>query len=131
YADRGVFRGFTEIKDGDFRFLWLIDQPMELIVDTAKDELRFRHLLPGVPPGSAMYSDLKRFVEDRHDDELPGHRRVDRSRAEASCRNRGGFVSVSLKVRKNQYAYGLNRIVNLVHELFLHLRQCYPEYLAE
>ncbi|HJQ22269.1 MAG TPA: hypothetical protein VKA60_00045 [Blastocatellia bacterium] len=131
YADRGVFRGFSEIREGHFRFVWLIDQQMELTVDTTKHVLRFRHLLHDVPPGSAMYADLKRFIEQRHDGDLPSHRRVDRRRAEVSCANRGGLVSVSLKVKKNQYAYGVNRIVNLVHELFLHLRQAYPDYLAE
>ncbi|HEX8186367.1 MAG TPA: hypothetical protein VF747_16500, partial [Blastocatellia bacterium] len=52
-------------------------------------------------------------------------------RAEVSCYNRGGIVSISLKVKNNQYAYGVNRIVNLVHELFLHLRDMHPDYLAE
>jgi hypothetical protein len=62
---------------------------------------------------------------------LPEHRRIDRRRAEISCANRGGFVSISLKVKRNEYAYGVNRIVNLAHELFLHLKDAHPEYLAE
>jgi hypothetical protein len=131
YADRGVFRGFSEVKNGHFRFAWLIRHQMELSVDTAKGVLRFKQLLPGVPAGSTLYGELKSFIEQRHDRELPEHRRVDRRRAEVSCANRRGVVSISLKVKKNQYAYGVNRIVNLVHELFLHLRDAHPEYLAE
>lgn len=131
YADRGVFRGFSEIKNGHFKFVWLIRHQMELSVDTAKQMLRFKKLLPGVPAGSSMYAELKGFIEERHDRALPEHRRIDRRRAEVSCDSRGGFVSISLKVKNNQYAYGVGRIVNLVHELFLHLRDAHPDYLAE
>lgn len=131
YADRGVFRGFSETSSGRFSFVWLIRHQMELQVDTAKQELRFRQLLPGVPARSTLYADLKDFIQSRHDSDLPEHRRIDRRRAEVSCFSRGGFLSVSLRVRNNQYAYGVNRIVNLVHELFLHLREAHPEYLME
>jgi hypothetical protein len=131
YADRGVFRGFSEIRNGHFQFVWVVNHRMELSVDTAKHELRFRRLLHNVPAKSALYAELRSFIERRHDEELPEHRRIDRKRAEVSCANRGGFVSVALKVKKNQYAYGVNRIVNLAHELFLHLRERRPEYLME
>jgi len=131
YADRGVFRGFTEVKDGQFRFIWLINNEMELSVDTSRQVLSFKRLLTGVPSGSLLYADLKSFIQHRHDPDLPAHRRVDMKRAGASCINRGGTVSVALKVKNSHYAYGANRLVNLVHELFLHLRQYYPDYLAE
>ncbi|MGE0132207.1 MAG: hypothetical protein AB7U82_29345 [Blastocatellales bacterium] len=131
YADRGVFHGFSEVRDGCFKFVWVVNHRMELGVDTAKHVLRFKQLLPGVPASSTMYAELKYFIEQRHGRELPEHRRIDRRRAEVSCANRGGFVSISLKVKNNQYAYGVNRIVNLAHELFLHLREAYPEYLVE
>lgn len=131
YADRGVFRGFNEVGEGRFRFVWLVRHQMELSVDTGRHVLRFKQLLPGVPASSAMYEDLKSFIRERHDRNLPAHRRIDPKRADVSCFNRGGFVSLSLKVKNNQYAYGVNRIVNLVHELFLHLRDTHPEYLME
>lgn len=131
YADRGVFRGFSEIGVGRFQFVWVVDHRMELSVDTAKHELRFKRLLPNVPAKSELYAELKSFIERRHDKELPEHRRIDRKRAEVTCANRGGFVSVSVKVKNNQYAYGVNRIINLAHELFLHLRERRPEYLME
>jgi hypothetical protein len=131
YADRGVFRGFNEVREGRFRFVWLVRHQMELSVDTGKHVLRFKRLLPGVPASSAMYEDLKSFIRERHDRNLPAHRRIDPKRADVSCVNRGGFVSLSLKVKNNQYAYGVNRIVNLVHELFLYLRDTHPEYLME
>lgn len=131
YADRGVFRGFNEVKSGQFRFVWLVRHQMELSVDTAKHVLRFKQLLPAVPASSPLYAELKSFVRDRHASHLPPHRRIDPRRAEVACFNRGGGVSLSLKVKNRQYAYGVNRIVNLVHELFLHLRDAHPEYLME
>ncbi|MEO6724959.1 MAG: hypothetical protein ABIU20_08000 [Blastocatellia bacterium] len=131
YADRGVFRGFSEIQNGQFKFVWLLHRQMELTVDTAKHVLRFKQLLPGVPVRSPLYADLKSFLQQRHDGVLPEHRRVDRKRAEVSCSNRGGVVSISLTVKNNQYAYGVNKIVNLVHELFVHLRDAHPDYLVE
>ncbi|MDQ3011464.1 MAG: hypothetical protein M3X11_12260 [Acidobacteriota bacterium] len=131
YADRGVFRGFSEIKNGQFQFVWLLHHQMELTVDTAKHVLRFKQLLPGVPASSALYAELKIFIRQRHGTALPDHRRVDRNRAEVSCSNRAGLVSISLKVKNNQYAYGVNKIINLVHELFVHLRDAHPDYLVE
>src|SRR5262245_9960800 len=85
YADRGVFRGFSEIKNGHFQFVWLLHHQMELSVDTAKGALRFKQLLPNVPAKSEIYAELKSFIQERHGGELPEHRRIDRKRAEASC----------------------------------------------
>jgi len=131
YADRGIFRGFSEGPGGRFRFTWMLGREMELKVDPSKHILRFRGILPGVPARSLLYTDLKRFIERRHDKSLPEHRRIDRRKAEASCLNRLGSVSISMQVRKSQYAYGTNRLINLVHELFVHLREAFPEYLME
>ena len=135
YADRGVFRGFCEHKTSAglpaFRFLWLVDRPMELTVDTSRNVLRFQQLLPDVPARSEMYTQLKCFIAERHNDDLPEHRRVDPARATASCSNRSGRVSLTLAVKADQYEYAAGRIVNLVHELFVYLRDSHPEYLME
>src|ERR1051325_8252224 len=90
YADRGIFRGFSEIRSGQFSFVWLIRHQMELSVDTTKNVIRFKGLLPGIPARSLMYAEVKRFIHQLHDSELPDHRRVDRRRAEVSCSNRLG-----------------------------------------
>ena len=135
YADRGVFRGFSEAKpargEHSFTFEWLSRRPLSFTVDTENGVLKFRNMLPGVPSNSALYSDLRQFVAGRHDKELPEHRRIDRRRAEVTCSNRGGSVSIALTVKRNQYAYGLNRIVNLAHEIFVHLKDHYADYLWE
>jgi hypothetical protein len=131
YADRGVFRGFHESGKGRFSFTWFYHHPLQLTVDVAKHSLKFEHLLPGVSAQAPLYAELKRFVQERHDVALPEHRRIERQRALATCANRRGQVSLTLKVKHNDYAYGINKLVNLVHELFVHLRATHPEYLVE
>jgi hypothetical protein len=131
YADRGVFRGFSETRAGQFRFVWSIYDEIELIVDTERSVLRFRRLLPNVPARSEIYRELRAFIAERHDLSLPEHRRIDRKRAEASCSTRQGNFSLQVKVKKGEYAYAVNRIVNLVHELLVYLKDVHPGYLAE
>lgn len=135
YADRGVFRRLNEGKARNgkhsFTFVWLGDRPLEFAIDTEAGLLTFKHLLPNVPSNSVLYSDLKRFLKSRCDAHLPKHRRIDPKRAEVVCVNRAGNVSIALKVRNNLYAYGLNRLVNLVHEVFVQLSDSHPEYMCE
>jgi len=135
YANRGVFRGLDEKKAHNgshaFRFWWLGDRQLEFSVDTGKSALTFKQLLPNVPSKSPMYLELRRFIKSRSDLDLPVHRRIDPRRAEVVCTNRNGSVSITLRVKKSQYAYGLNRLVNLVHELFVQLNDVHPDYMCE
>jgi len=135
YADRGVFRGLNEAKPRNgqqlFTFVWFGDRPLEFAINTETSTLTFQHLLPNVPSKSALYSDLRRFLESLHDRDLPQHRRIDAKRAEVLCTNRKGTVSLGLKVRNNQYAYGLKRLVNLAHEVFVQLNDSHPDYMCE
>ena len=135
YANRGVFRGLDEKKSQNgshaFTFWWLGSRPLEFTIDTAKSALIFKQILPNVASRSPLYSELKRFLKTRSDFELPDHRRIDPKRAEVLCINRNGKVSIGLKVKRNQYAYALNRLVNLVHELFVQLNDLHPDYMCE
>jgi len=135
YADRGVIRGLNEVKPRNgkqsFTFVWLGDRPLEFVIDTEAALLSFKRLLPNVDSNSELYSELKRFLKSRTSRDLPKHRRLDAKRAEVLWINRAGTVSIILKVRNNQYAYGLNRLVNLVHELFVQLNDSHPDYMCE
>lgn len=135
YADRGVIRGLNEVKTRSgkrsFTFVWLGDRPLEFSIDTEAARLTFNRLLPNVPSKSELYSELKRFLKNRSGSDLPKHRRIDTKRAEVVWVNRSGNVSIILKIRNNQYAYGLNRLVNLVHELFVQLNDSHPDYMCE
>lgn len=135
YADRGVFRGFDEVKTRNgkagFRFVWLGSRLLDFSLDSKKGVLKFSNLLPNVPSNSILYSDLKHFLKSRCDRKIPRHRRVDARRAKVSWTNRRGNVSIALTVRNNQYAYGLNRLVNLIHEVFVMLNDSYADYMSE
>ena len=132
YAGRGVFRSFSEAggRGGktDFRFLWLREEPFDLLFDPRQGSIRFKDLLPGIPAGSEMYKDFKGFLKRQCSEEVPEHRRIDSRRASVKAYNRGGNVSVTLQVKGEDYAYGVNRAVNLVHEIFMVFLKDGPYY---
>lgn len=123
YAARGVFRGFScgPVRNGkaSFKMMWHRDQMFEFLVDLEKGTLRFPLVLPGVPADSSMYKEFKAFLKSRQDEDLLEHRRIDKARAELKPYNRGGNVSVTLKIKDGDYAYGTQRLINLVHEIYL------------
>ncbi len=136
YVDRGVFRGFSEPRSvrgtHAFRFTWLASRPFDLTYEPATRRLTFKRLLPHVPVRSVLYRDLKAFVEGRSEEGLPEHRRVDPKRARVSCVLRARAVSIVMKLKPgNHYEYGVAKIVNLVHEVFVMLHGRHPEYLWE
>jgi hypothetical protein len=135
YAKRGVFSGFEEVTGQGgktiFRFVWLHDRHMELTLEPSKKALRFDRFLPGVKPGSLFAGDLKRLLEKLTSNDMPDYRRVDPARAALSCSNRRDYLSIKIVVKKNDYQYAINRMVNVAHELFVYLRSDWPEYLAE
>ncbi len=133
YADRGVFRGFSEQRPiagrYRFRFSWLAPIPHTLHYTPATGTFTFRNLLPNVVARSALHRDLQAFVAGRASPRLPPHRRVDRRRARIRTVLRRGAVSVELVATKNHHEYGVNRVVNLAHEIFLYLHEYQPEYM--
>ena len=135
YADRGVFRAFEESSAGreryDFTFLWLTRRPVELSYDAGRGVLRFNDLLPNIASRSKMYAELKGFLKQYHNGDLPRHRLIDERRASLSFANRGGSVSIAMKIKNNQYEYGLNRLINMAHEVFVHLQYSYADYMCE
>src|SRR4051794_33343474 len=75
YAERGVITRCQEIEAGpgktSFRFIWLYDVTMELVVDPPKRELRMNRLLGALPARSELYLNLKQFVDDLQTDKVP------------------------------------------------------------
>lgn len=135
YADRGVFRGFTErpVRAGrySFRFLWLGREPFTLTYEPATGTLTFTNVLPHVPIRSQLYAALKQFIEGRSSTRLPAHRRIDSRRARANCAGRRGTMLIQVVAKPRHHAYAATKAINLVHELFLHLHTYFPEYLWE
>ena len=135
YAERGVFRGLAErpVRRGryEFTFRWLAPGPFTLGYDPASGTLAFRDLLPNVPARSALAGALRRFVRGRASADLPAHRRVDPERADVRCFVRRAALSLEVVAREHHHGYGVNRAVNLVHEIFMHLHTYFPEYMWE
>ena len=135
YADRGVFRGLAErpARRGryEFSFRWLAPSPFTLSYDPASGALAFRDLLPNVPARSSLAAALRRFIRGRASAELPAHRRVDPERAGVRCFVRRDVLSLEVVAREKHHGYGVNRAVNLVHEVFMHLHTYFPEYMWE
>ncbi|HIE93982.1 MAG TPA: hypothetical protein EYQ83_14370 [Acidobacteria bacterium] len=133
YADRGVFRGFSEQAPRGgrhrFRFSWLGVRTLSLDYTPKTGTFLFRNLLPGIPARSSLARDLQGFVAGRASPRLPPHRRVDRRRARIGCVPSRGAVSVELVATRNHHEYGVNRVVNLAHEIFLYLHTYQPEYM--
>jgi hypothetical protein len=137
YAQRGVFRGFGRgpVRQGkaSFKMLWHRDQTFELIFDTQKNTLRFPLVLPNVPANFAMYQELKQFIAAQHADELPEHRRIDRTLTQIQPSNRGGKVALTAQFTAGNDAYATRKLIHLVHEIFLTFLYDgkYFEYLVE
>jgi hypothetical protein len=102
-----------------FKILWHRARTFELILDVPRKTLRFPLVLPEIPASSMMYREFKQFVESRQSEELLEHRRIDISKASVKSGNKGGAVSLTLTVRDGDFDYGLRRLINLVHEVFL------------
>ena len=135
YADRGVFRGYAETSAPagkyHFRFLWLADQPFKLTYEPASGTLTFTNVLPHVLARSKLAAELRRFVASRSASSLPADRRIDSHRARAECSIRRGSMLVHVVAKPGCHAYGVTKLVNLVHEIFLHLHSYFPEYQWE
>ncbi len=135
YANRGVFRGFAESAGRDnktvFAFTWIEDTQFDLVVDRDRDTLVLKDVLPNVPAKSDLYADLKSFMSARSDKSLPAHRRVDPGRAEVRMVNRRGAITVELTVKRNQFTYGVGKLLRTAQELFGHLHMYHPQYLWE
>ena len=136
YADRGIFRGFgagpTRRGDLECRFLWHAPTPHRLRFEPRRRALVFVDLLPGIPYPSAMDRALRSYVAARRSEDLPEHRRLDRAKANAGCRNRAGSVSIELRCLDGDFDYATNRAVKLVNEVFLDfLAGPYDAYMVE
>ena len=133
YAERGVFRGFTErSKKGRrlwFSFTWLARSAYDLTYEPETGRFVFLNVLPNVAPRSALAKALREFVDGRAASDLPPHRRIDPRRSTVSALIRQGTMRLQLVAQPGHHGYGANRIVNLVHEVYLFLSRYHPEYL--
>jgi hypothetical protein len=123
YATRGVFRGFSRgpVSKGraTFKMTWHRDQLFELILDVPRKTLRMPLVLPEVPADSSMYAEFREFVESRQSENLPDHRRIDKSKARVRCGNKSGRASLTMTVQDDDFEYSARKLIGLVHETYL------------
>jgi hypothetical protein len=137
YADRGVFRGFsigsTLAGRSLFKILWHRDRFFNLMLDVPRKTLRFAPVLPEVPAKSAMYKEFKAYLKSRHSTKLPEHRRIDARKAQLSCGNRGGNISVTMTVKNGDFEYATRKLIHAVHEVYMDFLNDgrYYEYMVE
>jgi hypothetical protein len=132
YAQRGVFRSFSQTATGEFRFTWLWNLPFRLSFDAKRGALDFKKLLPNIPAGSDLNTELKTFIKNCSSPDRPEHRRLDRQRVSVRYSNRSGTIGLTFLVLKNDYEYGVKKAINVVNEVFAgFLNVRYPEYMIE
>jgi hypothetical protein len=134
YADRGVFRGFraTPGRGGatDYAFVWLAPRPMRARSTGSGGRLDFPALFPGVPARTPLARDLSAAVGAAASAAVPAHKRLDRRRVVATSGVRGNAWSCALAIRGANQAYAVRAGLALVNDLWLLLRERYPEYLS-
>jgi hypothetical protein len=123
YGNRGVFAGLSSrpVRAGVLAFTakWHRALVFTLIADANKRTLTIPIVLPNVPARSAMYREYRDFVASHGSPSLPAHRRTDTRKARVACRSRRGNVSLVMTLAGDDYVYGAQRLIHLVHETFL------------
>lgn len=110
YAQRGLFRGYSEPHPGDFRFRWLWDLPFR--VTEKNGALTFHDVLPNVRKGSKIEAGLREFMAGR-----------------ARMSTHQGTVSLKFQVAN---AADVRAAIELISDVFLtHLNLEHPLYVAE
>lgn len=66
-----------------------------------------------------MNREFKAFVESRHTDEVPEHRRIDPKKVKIKAGNKKKFTNLTATVAKDEFDYATRKVVNLVHEIYL------------
>lgn len=135
YSDRGLFRGFTE-KAGragryQWEFVWLMPRPLGLQYDPSTATLTLKDLLPHVGRGSPIPAEVEAFVASRSATGVPAHRRIDPARIDVVWSKSRGNLSLTIRVKRRDYKYAVNKTFNLLNELFVLLRRSYSPYLED
>jgi hypothetical protein len=134
YADRGVFRGFKASRRTggryEYSFRWLALRSFTLTHDPARRVLAFASLFPKVGARSPIASALRDVVAARSTRRVPAHKRLDPRKVQARCAVRHGDFALTMRITGADEADAVSQLLNLVNELFLVLREAYPEYLV-
>jgi hypothetical protein len=126
YARRGIFRSYSEVASGRFRFHWLWNAPFAASFDRA---LVFEGMLPDADP--ATESTARAFLAECCAPERREHRRLDPRKLRATWSKRRGGLTLRVAVKDGDWDAGARRALQFVNELFTaELSLKHPEYLA-
>jgi hypothetical protein len=135
YARRGVIRELCQVNGRTshrvFHFGWLHNQPYTITCDVIRKKLAMTDLLPGMARDSLIFKELKAFVKSRSQTDVDAHRRIDPERMRVAILLRAGVVTIEMTVIDTDFAFATNRLINLVHEVFLFLSEYWADYLFE
>jgi hypothetical protein len=136
YAARGTLRPLDAAagtRGTVHAFRWFRDREFRLHVDEPASRLRLDGVLDGVEPRSALDRALRAWLRGRHDRALPAHRRIDTAHATLSLLNRGGRLSLQLRLHDDDWARAARGLVHLVNELYVDVLPAGPlfEWLVE
>jgi hypothetical protein len=122
YANRRVFTGLNvrERPAGvAFRMMWHRDREFDLVVDTKRRTLTLPVVLPSVAESSLLFKELKGFLRAQIALDLPTHRRLDPKKVRLRASSPAGDVSFTMRVLDLDYEYALQRLLHVVHEMFV------------
>jgi hypothetical protein len=108
---------------------WHKDRFYDLIFDAGKRSLRFPVVLPKAP--QPIYEEFKKFVASRQSTEMLAHRRIDPKRVRISCSRKNGDISLLFISKDNDLEYSTQKLINLMHEVFLVFLRDHYEYIIE
>lgn len=143
YAERGVFRKFSILPSNRgpasaghqtcYKFNWLSETPINLLLNPKKSDLKLVDVLPGIPYRSDMDKEFRSFLRARSSPGVPEHRKLDDKRFKISCTNRKQCLSVSIGFENDDGRAAVKQTINLIHEIFnnfLH-QGYYQNYVVE
>jgi hypothetical protein len=108
---------------------WHQDQFFDLVFDARKHSLRVAVVLPKTSP--EMYGSFKKFVAARQSEETLEHRRIDPKKVRISCSRKNGNIGLLFTARDSDDQYATQKLINLMHEVYLDFLQDYYEYTIE
>ncbi len=110
---------------------WHKNRYYDLIFDIGKRSLRFPVVLPKAP--RPMYEDFKKYVASRQSEDVVPHRRIDPQKVRISCSFKNRDIAVLFTSRDGDLAHATQKLINLVHEIFMDFLRdgMYYEYMIK
>ena len=137
YASRGIFQNFCvsnpNASNLNFKFNWLAKNPVSLLLNTQKCQIKLQDVLPAVHFRSDMDKAFREFLGSRSALSVPSHRRLDEDRFAVQVENRRQNLSVIVNFAEEDAGEAARVSINLLHEIFNNflIEGPYQNYMVE